>query len=73
MKTLFAVFLLAIQLGWAQQPPTSPLVFGQDTLDLGQKPIMLSEVVVGTQHALGRRTGNGRQRGHVSDSTAAHD
>ena len=47
MKTLFAVFLLAIQLGWAQQPPSLPLVFGQDTLDLGQKPIMLSEVVVG--------------------------
>ncbi|MBL6610953.1 MAG: hypothetical protein ISP51_02750, partial [Flavobacteriaceae bacterium] len=47
MKTLFAVFLLAFQLGWAQQPPSSPLVFGQDTLDLGQKPIMLSEVVVG--------------------------
>lgn len=47
MKTLFAFLLLLFQLGWAQQPPSSPLVFGQDTLDLGQKPIMLSEVVVG--------------------------
>jgi hypothetical protein len=47
MKTQFAVLLLVIQLGWAQQPPSAPLVFGQDTLDLGQKPIMLSEVVVG--------------------------
>lgn len=48
MKIHCAVLLLLIQLGWAQQPPSAPLVFGQDTLDLGQKPIMLSEVVVGT-------------------------
>lgn len=48
MKIHCAVLLLVIQLGWAQQPPSAPLVFGQDTLDLGQKPIMLSEVVVGT-------------------------
>jgi hypothetical protein len=47
MKIHCAVLLIVIQLGWAQQPPSSPLVFGQDTLDLGQKPIMLSEVVVG--------------------------
>ncbi|MGA0384912.1 MAG: hypothetical protein ACO3L1_08090, partial [Flavobacteriaceae bacterium] len=47
MKIRSAVLLLAINLGWAQQPPSTPLVFGQDTLDLGQKPIMLSEVVVG--------------------------
>lgn len=47
MRYLSILFLFFVQLVLSQQSTTS-IVLNRDTLDLGQKPILLNEVVVST-------------------------
>ena len=49
MRYLSILLLTISPLSWSQQS-TSPLVRQADTLDLGQKPILLQEVIVGTSN-----------------------
>ena len=49
MRYLSILLLTISPLCWSQQS-TSPLVLKADTLDLGQKPILLQEVIVGTSN-----------------------
>ena len=49
MRYLTILLLTISPLSWSQQS-TSPLVRQADTLDLGQKPILLQEVIVGTSN-----------------------
>ncbi|MEK9912468.1 MAG: hypothetical protein VW580_00975, partial [Flavobacteriaceae bacterium] len=47
MKYPQILILFFVQILWSQQS-TDPLILQADTLDLGQKPILLEEVVVST-------------------------
>jgi hypothetical protein len=49
MRYLTILLLTISPLSWSQQS-TSPLVLQADTLDLGQKPILLQEVIVGASN-----------------------
>ena len=49
MRYLSILLFTISPLSWSQQS-TSPLVLQADTLDLGQKPILLDEVIVGTSN-----------------------
>ena len=49
MRYLSIILLAISPLSWSQQS-TSPLVLQADTLDLGQKPILLQEVIVGASN-----------------------
>ena len=49
MRYLSILLLTISPLSWSQQS-TSPLVRQADTLDLGQKPILLQEVIVGASN-----------------------
>ena len=46
MRYLRIFLLTMVTFGWSQES-TSPLILDADTLDLGQKPISLNEVIVG--------------------------
>jgi len=49
MKYPQILILFFVQILWSQQS-TSPLILQADTLDLGQKPILLEEVIVGVSN-----------------------
>src|SRR6056300_1405040 len=45
MNKPWILILLFVQILWSQES-ASPIILNADTLDLGQKPILLSEVIV---------------------------
>jgi len=49
MKKPWILILFIVQILYSQQP-SSPLILETDTLDLGQKPILLNEVIVGNSN-----------------------
>jgi hypothetical protein len=49
MKKPWILILFIVQILYSQQP-SSPLILETDTLDLGQKPILLNEVIVGSSN-----------------------
>ena len=49
MRYLRIFFLTLATFGWSQKS-ASPLILETDTLDLGQKPILLNEVIVGSSN-----------------------
>ena len=49
MRYLRIYFLTLATFGWSQKS-VSPLILETDTLDLGQKPILLNEVIVGNSN-----------------------
>ena len=49
MRYLRIFFLTLATFGWSQKS-ASPLILETDTLDLGQKPILLNEVIVGNSN-----------------------
>jgi len=49
MKKPWILILFIVQILYSQQP-SSPLILETDTLDLGQKPILLNQVIVGNSN-----------------------
>lgn len=49
MNKPWILILLFVQILWSQES-ASPIILDADTLDLGQKPILLSEVIVGNSN-----------------------